>query len=90
MGLRLAARANGVAKLHGVVSREMFQRRCGPALPVDEVPIGSITNGVHAPHLGVAGVDALLAASVGVDWAGADAGRGPRCATSTRPRHGAR
>ncbi|MBK5306786.1 MAG: alpha-glucan family phosphorylase [Frankiaceae bacterium] len=48
MGLRMAQRRNGVAKLHGVVSREMFSdlwRGFDPA----EVPIGSVTNGVHAP-----------------------------------------
>jgi starch phosphorylase len=48
MGLRMAQRRNGVAKLHGIVSREMFSdlwRGFDPA----EVPITSITNGVHAP-----------------------------------------
>ena len=39
---------NGVAKLHGEVSREMFAA-LWPDVPVDEVPIASITNGVHAP-----------------------------------------
>ena len=48
MGLRLAQRANGVAKLHGVVSRGMFNG-LWPAFDADEVPITSITNGVHAP-----------------------------------------
>ncbi len=48
MGLRLAQRANGVAKLHGVVSRGMFNG-LWPAFDTDEVPITSITNGVHAP-----------------------------------------
>ncbi len=47
MGLRLAAHVNGVSRLHGAVSREMFQG-VWPGLTVDEVPIGSITNGVHA------------------------------------------
>jgi starch phosphorylase len=51
MGLRLAQRANGVAKLHGVVSREMFNG-LWPGFDADEVPITSITNGVHAPDLG--------------------------------------
>jgi starch phosphorylase len=48
MGLRMAQRRNGVAKLHGIVSREMFSglwRGFDPA----EVPISSVTNGVHAP-----------------------------------------
>jgi len=48
MGLRLAQRRNGVARLHGIVSREMF-RGLWPAFDPSEVPIGSITNGVHAP-----------------------------------------
>lgn len=46
MGLRLAQRANGVAKLHGAVSRGMFAG-LWPGFDVDEVPIGSVTNGVH-------------------------------------------
>ncbi len=48
MGLRLAQRANGVSLLHGRVSREMFQE-LWPGFDPEEVPIGSITNGVHAP-----------------------------------------
>ncbi len=48
MGLRLAQRANGVSKLHGRVSREMFAA-VWPGFDNAEVPIGSITDGVHAP-----------------------------------------
>ncbi|WP_280235762.1 alpha-glucan family phosphorylase [Nocardia cyriacigeorgica] len=48
MGLRLAQRANGVSRLHGEVSREMFAS-LWPGFDAAEVPIGSITNGVHAP-----------------------------------------
>ncbi|BBX15509.1 glycogen phosphorylase [Mycolicibacterium duvalii] len=48
MGLRLAQRANGVSLLHGRVSREMFND-LWPGFDAVEVPIGSITNGVHAP-----------------------------------------
>ncbi|PZF81623.1 alpha-glucan family phosphorylase [Jiangella anatolica] len=48
MGLRLAARANGVSTLHGEVSRGMFAG-LWPSFDEREVPIGSITNGVHAP-----------------------------------------
>jgi glycogen phosphorylase len=47
MGLRLAQRANGVSLLHGRVSRAMFNE-LWPGFDHDEVPIGSITNGVHA------------------------------------------
>ena len=48
MGLRLAQRANGVSLLHGRVSREMFNE-LWPGFDPREVPIGSITNGVHGP-----------------------------------------
>jgi starch phosphorylase len=48
MGMRLAQRVNGVSVLHGQVSREMFAG-LWPGFDVAEVPIGSITNGVHAP-----------------------------------------
>ena len=48
MGMRLAQRANGVSKLHGEVSRGMFDG-LWPGFDDDEVPITSVTNGVHAP-----------------------------------------
>ncbi|OZD12622.1 DUF3417 domain-containing protein [Rhodococcus sp. 06-156-3C] len=48
MGLRLGQRANGVSKLHGIVSREMFSD-LWRGFDSAEVPIGSVTNGVHAP-----------------------------------------
>jgi len=48
MGLRLGQRANGVSQLHGVVSRGMFND-LWPGFDAAEVPISSITNGVHAP-----------------------------------------
>ncbi len=48
MGMRLAQRVNGVSKLHGQVSREMFTG-LWPGFDTAEVPIGSITNGVHSP-----------------------------------------
>ena len=71
MGLRMAGRANGVAQLHGEVSREMFAG-LWPDVPVAEVPIGAITNGVHA-HTWVGDhIAPLLAKSVGSVWDGAD------------------
>ena len=48
MGMRLAQRVNGVSQLHGAVSREMFAG-LWPGFDTAQVPIGSITNGVHAP-----------------------------------------
>lgn len=48
MGLRLGQRANGVSKLHGEVSRGMFGA-LWPGFDNADVPITSVTNGVHAP-----------------------------------------
>lgn len=48
LGLRMARMANGVAKLHGKVSRGMFAS-LWPGFDIPEVPITSITNGVHGP-----------------------------------------
>ena len=47
VALRLSAFCNGVAKLHGEVSREMWHN-LWPNLPKVEVPITSITNGIHS------------------------------------------
>ena len=72
MGLRLALRSNGVSQLHGDVSREMFAD-LWPAVPAQEVPITSITNGVHGQTWTSPEVDELLTKCVGPDWSGADA-----------------
>ena len=48
LALRLAAHTNGVSRLHGRVARKMWQS-LWPGVPEDEVPITSITNGVHIP-----------------------------------------
>lgn len=46
LALRLSARANGVSRLHARVARALWHRMA-PEVPVDEVPIVPITNGVH-------------------------------------------
>ena len=48
LALRMSAANNGVARLHGEISRKMWQR-LWPKLPESEVPIGHVTNGVHVP-----------------------------------------
>jgi glycogen phosphorylase len=48
MGMRLGQRVNGVSRLHGYVSRVMFSG-LWPGFDEAEVPITSVTNGVHAP-----------------------------------------
>jgi starch phosphorylase len=74
MGLRLAQRANGVSRLHGEVSRGMFGA-LWPGFDADDVPITSVTNGVHAPTWTDPEMMALAERSFGstdtasVDWA---------------------
>ena len=48
LAIRGAGAINGVSRLHGSVSRSIFQPLF-PRWPVDEVPVGSVTNGVHTP-----------------------------------------
>lgn len=59
MGLRLAQRANGVSKLHGEVSRGMFGG-LWRGFDAEEVPIGSVTNGVHGHTWEAAEVSGLI------------------------------
>ena len=73
MGLRLAGACNGVSLLHGEVSRAMY-RPLWPGLAVEEVPIGSVTNGVHARSWASAEMDDLLSRYVSTTWSEADAG----------------
>jgi starch phosphorylase len=46
LALKASRAANGVSELHGQVSRHMWQCMF-PGTPVDKVPIGHITNGIH-------------------------------------------
>ena len=48
LGLKTARAANGVSKLNGEVARDQWKDMFADR-PVDEVPIGSITNGIHLP-----------------------------------------
>jgi starch phosphorylase len=67
MGMRLAERRNGVARLHGVVSREMFAD-LWPGVPTDEVPITSVTNGVHPPTWVAPEMAEVFDAALGDGW----------------------
>jgi len=48
LALNTSAYRNGVSKLHGEISREMWHE-LWPQIPVNEIPIVSVTNGVHLP-----------------------------------------
>ena len=67
MGLRLAGRSNGVARLHGETSRHMFQP-LWPLVPAEETPIGSITNGVHGRTWVSTQMDDLYSKYVSPAW----------------------
>ncbi|HEY2909870.1 MAG TPA: alpha-glucan family phosphorylase, partial [Gemmataceae bacterium] len=67
LALKLANTSNGVSKLHGSVSRRMW-RDIWPGLPVSEVPIASITNGVHTQSWLSPEVGLLYDRYLGVQW----------------------
>ncbi|MCB0235427.1 MAG: alpha-glucan family phosphorylase, partial [Anaerolineae bacterium] len=67
LALHCAGRSNGVAALHGEVSREMWNW-LWPGTPTDEVPIGHVTNGVHMQTWLGPDVDALLDRHMPADW----------------------
>jgi starch phosphorylase len=73
MGLRLGQRANGVSQLHGVVSRGMFND-LWPGFDAAEVPISSITNGVHAPTWMAREILEIAEREAGVDSVAAGTG----------------
>ncbi len=66
LAVRGSGQVNGVSQLHGQVSREIFQPLF-PRWPQAEVPIGSVTNGVHMPTWDSAAADALWTAACGQD-----------------------
>jgi glycogen phosphorylase len=65
--LRTSRAANGVSRRHGEVAREMWQG-LWPGRPVEEVPIGHVTNGVHVPTWVGAPMRELLERHLGLDW----------------------
>lgn len=67
LALRLSTLRNGVSKLHGEVSRSMWQF-LWPELDMDETPITSITNGVHTATWVATAMDALYQRYLGEDW----------------------
>jgi starch phosphorylase len=64
LAVRSSGRINGVSKLHGQVSRHIFQALF-PRWPESEVPITSVTNGIHVPTWDSAAADALWTTACG-------------------------
>jgi len=67
LALKCSRRANGVAALHGVVSRRMWQV-LWPNRTETDVPIGHITNGVHVPTWLANEIDQLYKIHFGPNW----------------------
>ena len=67
LALRMSGQANGVSKLHGQVSRTMWQP-VWPDREVDEVPITHVTNGVHVPTWTPTELNHLWRKYLGPDW----------------------
>lgn len=65
--LTLCGEANGVSKLHGKVSREMWGNLY-PEVPFQEIPINSITNGVHTRSYASQEMSALFDRYLGPRW----------------------
>jgi starch phosphorylase len=70
LAIRGSGAVNGVSRLHGEVSRHLFESLF-PRWPVDEVPVGYVTNGIHTPTWDSAAADDLWTEACGKDrWLG--------------------
>lgn len=70
LAIRGSSAVNGVSRLHGEVSRRLFQPLF-PRWPEAEVPIGHVTNGVHVPTWDSEAADQVWTVTCGKDrWRG--------------------
>jgi len=70
LAIRGSGAVNGVSRLHGKVSRHLFEPLF-PNWPAEEVPVGHVTNGVHMPTWDSAAADDLWTGACGKDrWLG--------------------
>ncbi|WP_418741118.1 alpha-glucan family phosphorylase [Desulfovibrio sp.] len=67
LALKYSMKANGVSALHGVVSRHMWQEGW-QGVPVAEIPIFSVTNGIHVPSYAGPAMRPLLQKHLGEGW----------------------
>ncbi|HEX8561230.1 MAG TPA: alpha-glucan family phosphorylase [Pyrinomonadaceae bacterium] len=83
LALRMCRSSNGVSRKHGEVSRELWNKMW-PDRRVEEVPITSVTNGVHAPTWVSPLLRALFEGRAGAEWTRAlhDAGEWSRVVDS--------
>ena len=72
LAIRGSGSVNGVSRLHGEVSRRLFQPLF-PRWPTAEVPVGYVTNGVHVPTWDSAPADDLWTKNCGKErWLGSN------------------
>jgi glycogen phosphorylase len=67
LALRFTSARNGVAELHGDTSRRIWSD-LWPDVPVEEVPIGHVTNGVHVKSWMAPEIQRLVATVLPDDW----------------------
>jgi starch phosphorylase len=67
LAIKMCRSTNGVSRKHGEVSRALWQKMW-PELTVNEVPITSVTNGVHAPTWVAPLIRDLYERRVGANW----------------------
>ncbi len=67
LALRLTRKSNGVSKIHGRIAREMW-RSNWPSVPVEEVPITSVTNGIHVRSWVSSDISQLFERYLGPEW----------------------
>ena len=67
LALRTSGAVNGVSRLHGEVTRQMWQP-IWPGVPYEQLPVNFITNGVHVPTWMSSEIGSLLERHLGPDW----------------------
>ena len=67
LAIRMSRSVNGVSRIHGHVSRRMWQRLFA-GRSVDDVPISHVTNGAHLPSWIAPALRGLLDRYLGPDW----------------------
>jgi starch phosphorylase len=67
LALRMTDAHNGVSRLHGAVTRQQWGG-LWPRVPLEEVPIGHVTNGVHLQSWITPEIDRLLDRQLGEEW----------------------
>lgn len=71
LALKTSTKANGVSRLHGIVSQHMW-RDLWKGVPIPEIPIGHVTNGIHVASYVGDPIHAVLDTYLGNDWLDAD------------------